>query len=103
MKRKTSGKKLREKISAIWEWCKHNRHISVKEQHKKLNAKLIGHYQYYGVINNFKLLEVYYEAVEKAWKRWLGRRSRTGYISYKKFQKLLEHYPLEKARIVHSF
>lgn len=103
VKRKTSGKKLREKITEVWVWCKANRHISVLEQQNKLNEKLRGHYQYYGVINNYKLLEVYYEAVEQAWKCWLGRRTRSGNISYIKFRKLLEHYPLIKARIVHAF
>ena len=103
VKRKTSGKKLRLKITAIWDWCKHNRHISVKEQQQMLNSKLIGHYQYYGIRGNYKLLEVYYEAVEKAWKRWLGRRSRTGYINYEDFRKFLVHYPLAKPRIVHAF
>jgi RNA-directed DNA polymerase len=103
VKRKTSGKKLCIKITSVWEWCKHNRHISVKEQHQMLNSKLTGHYQYYGIRGNYKFLEVYYEAVEKAWKRWLGRRSRTGYINYEDFQKFLGHYPLAKPRIVHAF
>jgi len=102
VKRKTSAKKLRQKISAVWEWCKQNRHITVKEQQAALNQKLIGHYQYYGVRSNYKFLEVYYEAVLKAWKRWLGRRTRDGYISYEKFSKFLEHYPLAKPRIVHA-
>jgi len=103
VKRKTSGKKLRLKITAVWDWCKHNRHINVKEQQQMLNSKLIGHYQYYGIRGNYKSLEVYYEAVEKAWKRWLGRRSQTGYINYEDFRKFLVHYPLVKPRIVHNF
>ena len=103
VKRKTSAKKLRMKITDIWKWCKQNRHISVKEQQVTLNQKLVGHYYYYGLCNNYKQLEVYYESVLKAWKRWLGRRSRDGYISYEKFNKFLEQHPLTKPRIVHSF
>jgi len=103
IKRKTSAKKLRQKITSIWEWCKHNRHITVKEQHAMLNLKLTGHYQYYGVRSNYRSLQLYYEAVRKAWKRWLGRRSRDGFISYEKFNKFLVHYPLAKPRIVHEF
>lgn len=103
VKRKTSGKKLRLKITAIWDWCKHNRHINVKEQQQELKSKLIGHYQYYGIRGNYKFLEVYYEAVEKAWKRWLGRRSHTGYINYEDFWKFLGHYPLPKPKLVHAF
>ena len=103
IKRKTSGKKLRLKITAVWDWCKHNRHINVKEQQQLLNSKLTGHYQYYGIRGNYKSLEVYYESVEKAWKRWLGRRSQTGYINYEDFRKYLMHYPLVKPRIMHAF
>jgi len=103
VKRKTSRKKLRLRITEIWDWCKHNRHISVKEQQQILKSKLVGHYQYYGIRGNLKFLEVYYEAVLDAWKRWLGRRSRTGYISYDDFGKFLGHYPLPKPRIVHAF
>ena len=103
IKRKTSGKKLRLKITEMWDWCKHNRHINVKEQQQILNTKLRGHYQYYGISGNYKFLEVYYEATEKAWKRWLGQRSRTGYINYENFRELVERYPLLKPRIVHSY
>jgi hypothetical protein len=102
VKRKTSGKKLKLKITAIWDWCKHNRHISVREQQQMLNSKLIGHYLYYGIRGNYKFLEVYYEAVEKAWKRWLGRRSQTGFINYEDFRKFLKRYPLAKPRIIHA-
>ena len=103
VKRKTSRKKLRLKITEIWKWCKHNRHIRVREQQQMLNSKLIGHYQYYGIRGNYSSLDVYYKATLDAWKRWLGRRSRTSYISYEIFSKLLSHYPLAKPRIVHAF
>ena len=102
VKRKTSSKKLRLKIMDVWKWCKHNRHISVKEQQVMLNLKLSGHYQYYGIRNNYKMLEVYYEAVLKSWKRWLERRSRSGYITYEKFENFLGHYPLVKPHLVHA-
>jgi group II intron reverse transcriptase/maturase len=102
VKRKTSRKKLRLKITEIWNWCKYNRHVRVKEQQHTLNSKLIGHYQYYGIRGNYISLEVYYKAILDAWKQWLGRRSRTGYLNYEHFSKLLGHYPLSKPRIVHS-
>jgi group II intron reverse transcriptase/maturase len=101
VKRKTAKKKLRRSMKAVWKWCRDNRHISVREQWKFLNSKLRGHYQYYGVRSNYKPLEIYYEYLRKAWKRWLGRRSRDGYISYDKYEKLLEKYPLLLPRIVH--
>ncbi len=101
VKRKTAKKKLNRSMKAIWKWCRNNRHINIKEQWELLNSKLRGHYQYYGVRSNYKSLEVYYEYLMKAWKRWLGRRSQDGYISYAKFEKMLEKYPLLLPQIVH--
>jgi RNA-directed DNA polymerase len=43
VKRKTSGKKSREKVRKINEWCKKHRHDPIEYQHKKLSQKLKGH------------------------------------------------------------
>ena len=49
------------------------------EQYRILSAKLRGHYQYYGVRGNFKMLEVVYEGTRAKWKKWLaGGIRRTG-------------------------
>jgi RNA-directed DNA polymerase len=45
---KTIGKRLRRGLKAVAEWCQKHRHEPVAEQQKILNAKLRGHYQYYG-------------------------------------------------------
>ena len=102
IKRKTIGKRLRMRMIHIWRWCKENLHMKITEQVKTLRAKLLGHYQYYGIRGNYKMLEVYYEYLLYAWKRWLGRRTRGGYLSQEKFDRILETYKLPKPRIVHS-
>src|SRR5215471_11558969 len=45
---KTIAKRLGRGLKAVWQWCKQHRHDPVSEQQKTLNAKLRGHYQYYG-------------------------------------------------------
>ena len=45
---RTMKKRFRRGLTAIAEWCQENRHLPVDEQQKALNAKLRGHYQYYG-------------------------------------------------------
>jgi len=75
IKRKTQGKRLRRFLSGLHEWCRVNRHLNIVEQHQTLKSKLRGHYQYYGVRGNYKMLEVVYEYAAAVWKRWLGRRS----------------------------
>jgi len=103
IKRKTKRKKMRVVTKAIWNWCKYNRHKPIKVQWKTLCQKLRGHYQYFGIRGNYKSLEVYFRYTEKAWKRWLGRRHRNGYIKWETFEK---HHrvllPLPKPRIVHN-
>ena len=102
IKRKTIGKRLRQRMKRIWKWCKENLHVKITEQYKTLSAKLRGHYQYYGVRCNYKMLEAYYEYLLYAWRHWLTRRTRNGYISYEEFDKILDTFRLPKPRIVHS-
>ena len=49
LKRKTSGKKLRVKLTEMRLWFHHQLSTSVGEMWPVLNAKLRGHYQYYGI------------------------------------------------------
>jgi group II intron reverse transcriptase/maturase len=102
IKRKTIGKRLRRRMQRIWNWCKENLHVRITEQYKTLRSKLYGHYQYYGIRGNYKMLEVYYEYLLYAWRHWLARRTRNGYISNEKFDRILETFRLPKPRIVQS-
>ena len=104
IKRKTLGKRLSRFLSGIAEWCKANRHEAVEEQFKILSAKLCGHYQYYGVRGNFKMLEVAYEHTRMVWKQWLTRRNSKNRMSWAGFAaKVLEFFELPKPRIIHAF
>ena len=102
IKRKTISKRLRRAKKSVWQWCKENRHEKMPIQHEKLKQKLRGHYQYYGLTGNYKMLDSYYESVLRAWRRWLGRRSRDGYLSRDKFKWWLKIYPLPLPKVVHS-
>jgi group II intron reverse transcriptase/maturase len=99
MKKKTARKRLNRFMRMLWTWCKENRHESIKEQYETLCSKLRGFYQYYGVRSNYKALEVVFEYAEKAWRRWLSRRSHKGKVL---FEELRESFPLPKPRIVHN-
>jgi RNA-directed DNA polymerase len=101
IKRKTARKKLRRTMKALWQWCHWNRHGKLPEQHRTLCQKLRGHYQYFAVRSNYKMLEVVYEHADKAWRYWLSRRSRTSFISWERYEKLRQVFPLPKPRILH--
>ena len=104
IKRKTQGKRLNRFLSGIGDWCKEHRHETMAKQYGILSAKLRGHYQYYGVRGNFKMLEVVYERARVKWKKWLSRRNSKDGMGWEKFAAQVEEiFSLPKPRIVHAF
>jgi group II intron reverse transcriptase/maturase len=104
IKRKTQGKRLSRFMSGIAEWCKGHRHEPVAEQHRTLSSKLRGHYQYYGVRGNFKMLEVAYEHTRVMWQRWLRRRNSMNRMSWERFEDEVEQtLGLPQPQIMHVF
>jgi RNA-directed DNA polymerase len=104
IKRKTNGKRLSRFLSGISEWCSENLHEPLALQYRMLSAKLRGHYQYYGVRGNYKMMEVAYEHTRVMWKKWLGRRNSKNRMSWDRFAKQMEGgYPLPLPQIMHVF
>jgi group II intron reverse transcriptase/maturase len=104
IKRKTLGKRLSRFLSGIAEWCKANRHEAISKQYRILSAKLRGHYQYYGVRGNYKMLEVACEHTEVMWQRWLRRRNSKDRMSWVGFAaRVKEIFELPRPCIVHAF
>jgi RNA-directed DNA polymerase len=102
IKRRTARKRLRRTKKSLWRWCRNNRHAPLQYQYQMLCAKLRGHYQYYGIRGNFRLLEEVRRSAERAWRYWLSRRSSKSAIGWKKFWKLMQTYILPIPRIVHN-
>ena len=103
VQRKTASKKLRRSVRRVHQWCKRHRHLPVKEQWRKLCRKVNGHYGYYGVTFNMRGIKGFYEQVKRSWHKWLNRRSRDKHMPWRRFNCLLERYPLPAPRIVHKF
>ncbi len=101
--RKTASKRLSRAVRSIAEWCRNNRHCPVCEQHAILSQKVRGHYAYYGITGNFRMLKAFLRAVERAWRWWLSRRNRRRDMNSDRFQRLLKRYGLPMPRIVHSY
>jgi len=102
--RKTSRKKFAAKCREMNDWLKKIRNrIKTKCWWKILNAKLRGHYQYYGVSENSESIADFYMLTIKMVHKWLNSRSQKRKMSWAKFTEYLEHYPLEQPRIVHKF
>ena len=102
--RKTSRKKFSAKCRAMNAWLKAVRNqVKTKEWWKILIAKLRGHFQYYGVSENYDGIVRFYKATIRMVRKWMNRRSQKRKMSWERFIKYLEHYPLPKPKIVHSF
>jgi len=102
--RKTSRKKYSAKCKEMNAWLKAIRNqVKTKYWWEILAAKLRGHYQYYGVSENFDGITRFYKDTIRMVRKWLNRRSQRGKMSLVRFYNYLDHYPLPKPKIVHSF
>ena len=99
---RTMRKRLRRGLNAVSEWCRKHRHDPVNGQQKTLNAKLRGHYQYYGRRTNYRSLWQFYRRVLRIWRHWLSRRTRGRWLTWERFAELLRQHPLSRPRIMHS-
>ena len=101
--RKTNNKKFRMKCKEMNNWLRRMRNYrKAKEWWPVLQAKLRGHYQYYGVSGNMRSLTKFYNLTERMTLKWLNRRSQQKSFNWEGFRKYREHYPLPKPRIVHN-
>ena len=75
VKRKTAKGRFGRSLKRVAQWCRFNRHRSVREQHAALCRKLHGHYAYFGITGNARALARYCWQVERVWRQWLDRRS----------------------------
>lgn len=97
---KTSKKKFRSKVAKMKEWIKANRDMPLDVLFKKVNEKLAGHYQYYGVTDNTKAVKSYLNCTKWLLFKWLNRRSqRRSYTIDTFFNGLLKTFPLVEPRI----
>lgn len=99
LKKRTSRKKLKNSIATLKDWIKENRNIKLVELFKKLNAKLRGYYNYYGVIGNFNSLHFFYNQVLLLLIKWLNRRSQKSSYNLQGFKDMLKYYAIEKPKI----
>ncbi len=78
---KTRSSRRRRMVRSVADWCRH-RHESIAAQHAALVRRLGGHFQYFGINGNVEsLAKVAYHA-ERAWYKWLNRRSQRSRLKW---------------------
>jgi len=99
VKTHTSQKKLKAKKAKAKKWIKFNMHSPIKELIAKLNVKLRGHYNYYGVSHNIAHMAGFYEYIKHTLYRALRRRSQKYKLDWKRFCNMLTFEPLLTPKI----
>ncbi len=102
VQRKTMKSRLARAVERIDKWCRGNRHMPVREQWKKLCEKVRGHYAYYAITGNVRSLKKFRWLVHRAWKRWLDRRNEKRSMTWDKFNRLIQRYPLPPPKVIHG-
>lgn len=102
--RKTRKKKYNAKLVEMNDWLKSIRNaVKIKEWWKVLEAKLRGHYQYYGVSGNHASISKFYHETCKLVFKWINRRSQKKSMNLEQFMDYIKKYPLPQPKIRHNF
>ena len=99
VKRKTSKKKFKAKLQKSKAWLKENMHEAVDVIIKKLNAKLVGHYRYYGITGNYEMINSFKFRITKQLYWVLNRRSQKRSCNWDKFKRMIKLLPIAKPKI----
>ncbi len=99
VKRKTAKDRFRNALKRVADWCRKHLHDPLETQWRILGSKLRGHFGYYGIVGNFRAIVRFREEARRAWQKWLNRRSQRASLRWDRMQRLLERYPLPRARI----
>lgn len=104
LKRKTSRKKYRSSLKRMSTWIQRNRHLVLNRLIHKLNVKLRGYYNHYGITFNSRMLKKYYEAVKRILFKWLNRRGGKHKLVWTKYAQIIEEWmPLLRPKIYHKY
>ncbi len=96
VRRQTAKGRLKRSLQGIKKWCQQNRHRSLVDQHAGLLARLRGHYTYFNLPGNGRLLDALWHHAKRIWKYWLGRRSQRAPLSWVDYLHHEKEYPLPR-------
>jgi len=101
--RKTSRSKFRKACKEMNDWLRRIRNVMrIEEIWPILASKLRGHYNYYGVSGNSRMIVRFGYVTIRAVMKWLNRRSQCRSFTWKKFSAYMVHYSLPRPRIVYN-
>jgi RNA-directed DNA polymerase len=102
LKRVTSKKRLRAKLSAVKTELRHRMHQPIPDQGEWLARVVRGHYAYYAVPDNGHALGTFREQIIRHWLRTLRRRSQRTRMTWERMRRLADRW-LPQPRILHPW
>lgn len=99
LKRKTSKKKFKQKVQEFKIWIKTNRNKPLNEIMETVKRKLVGHYNYYGITDNYESLSRFLFEITKLIFKWLNKRSQKKSYDWNGFNQMLKIYKLPFPKI----
>ena len=100
LKRRTARAKLRASLQRFTQWCQENRHRRLRGLFARLNTKLRGYYNYYGVHGNSLSLKQFFDGALRILLKWLNRRSQRRSYNWQGFKAIVERFKVERPRLV---
>lgn len=94
--RRTARKNFRRGLKRLTTWCMGNRNLRRGEFMTKLNAKLRGTWNYYGLVDNSsRLWAFFYLALQIVFK-WLNRANQRRSLNWSGFKQMLEVFQIAR-------
>lgn len=103
IRRRTARKKYRAALATFDDWSEKHCRLPKRILFAKLNRKLRGYYNYYGLRGNYESIHAFCYQIKRILFRWLNRRSQRKSYNWKGFVDLLQTFKLQSPRICHSF
>ena len=100
VKRRTATKKHLAALQRLKDWIKQHRSEKLGWLMKTLSSKLRGTWNYYGLIGNFRRMQLLYNETCRALYKWLNRRSQRKSLSWPALNRLLARFQVPPPRIV---
>jgi group II intron reverse transcriptase/maturase len=102
LKRVTSRKRLRAKLSQVKTELRRRMHLPIPEQGAWLARVVRGHLNYYAVPDNSEALRAFVNGVIRHWLRTLRRRSQRTRLTWTRMRRHTDHW-IPKPRILHPW
>lgn len=100
IKRRTATKKHLGAMQRMKDWVRDHRDQKLSRTMRTLKAKLQGTWNYYGVIGNYRRMQLLYDETCRALYKWLNRRSQRRSLTWPGVNRLLARFQVSRPRIM---